>query len=84
MQLKPLAIFKPHPNDIDKVSVFVPCVDCGKPHSFDLPEVDWFTGILSLSQGKPIQQAFPNLNPDNREALISGLCPSCSDSIAGD
>ena len=34
--------------------------------------------------GENIQIAFPNLTPNQREILISGICPKCWDNIFPD
>jgi hypothetical protein len=31
--------------------------------------------------GEHIQRAFPNLSPEDRERLITGICPVCWDNI---
>jgi hypothetical protein len=75
--LKDIARFKPHPKDIDKVRITVRCTDCKKDHVFDMPEADWFLGLSRLRDNDLMQHAFPNLSPDNRETLISRICPRC-------
>ena len=82
--IRELFTFSPHPTNIDKVRVSVKCCDCKGMHRFDIHEEEWFVGLAALSNGYLMQDAFPNLDPDNREALISRLCPNCFDSICHD
>lgn len=59
--------------DVDTV-----CPCCGKITTVQVPMVgfcNWKFG------GMPIQKAMPELSADVREALISGICPSCWDNI---
>lgn len=79
-----LCTYQPHPTNIDLVRVSVTCCDCRRPHRFDIHESEWFSGLMALQQGELIQRAFPNLNRDHREALISRICPSCFDAISHD
>lgn len=79
--IRELFTFRPHPTNIDKVRVTVPCCECRQPHRFDIDEAQWFSGLDALSKGALMQNAFPNLAPHHREALISRICPSCFDAI---
>lgn len=56
-------------------SVSGPCTSCGKQYAFAGPVTNgqienWKSGML-------IQRAFPNLSAEDREFLISGICPTC-------
>ena len=56
-----------------------PCVFCGKVHSVDLMEYEfnlWREGTL-------IQEAMPDTSVEDREFLISGICPKCQEDIFG-
>jgi len=53
------------------------CYDCQSTTIFNLDPIQY---ALWLS-GTPIQQCFPDLSPDDRELLISGICGSCFDSL---
>ena len=56
-----------------------PCVFCGKVHSIDLMEYEfnlWREGTL-------IQEAMPDTSVEDREFLISGICPKCQEDIFG-
>ena len=49
------------------------CPFCGEIHCVEVP----VEGLLMWEQGTPIQRAMPNLSADEREMLISGICPDC-------
>ena len=56
-----------------EVCVVVSCPFCGKAHEVEVNEsdyLDWQDGMLA-------QDAFPYLSADEREMLISGICPTC-------
>lgn len=40
-------------------------------------------GYLRWHEGELIQNALPSLNADDRERLITGICPSCWDRELG-
>jgi hypothetical protein len=82
--IRELCTVKPHPTDIDTVRITCTCIECRKPHRFDMPEEDWFAGIAALNRGELVQRAFPNLDRDHREMFLSRICPSCFDSISHD
>lgn len=49
------------------------CPFCGMPHDV---EVD-FLDFCAWQNGALAQDAFPYLSADEREMLISGICPDC-------
>lgn len=53
------------------------CPFCGKETAILLPEADY----ADWTNGKNAQDAFPYLSAETRESLISGICPSCWDSM---
>jgi len=53
------------------------CFQCGKPGELKIPSPDYFAGIKKLEQGALIQDAFPSLNTEQREQIISGTHPEC-------
>lgn len=60
--------------------VEVTCVNCKTHHTITVPTDGykrWATG-----QAK-IQDALPMLSEDERELLMSGICPRCWDKIFG-
>lgn len=58
---------------MEKISIFTTCPQCGcdnKVRVFKDDLVKWENGALA-------QDAFPYLSADEREMLISGICPKC-------
>jgi hypothetical protein len=56
------------------------CVSCQTPHNLTVPAqnyMDWRNGTY-------IQNALSMLNKDDREMLVSGICPECWDAMFGD
>ena len=56
------------------------CPHCHKLQTIEVNEIqysDWMAG-------KNIQKAFPDLTADQREILMSGICPECWDEIFQD
>ena len=74
------------PDDIRSVSptmvhVEYTCPLCGKTTKLDIPAKgawDYFV------KGKYVQNAFPELNADTREVLVSGICPECQKGVFKD
>ena len=56
------------------------CPECGKVHSFEVEEADW----IKWQEGALIQRAFPYLNDNQRESLITGYCSECWDKLFKD
>ena len=59
------------------MKIQVTCPKCGKLQVLEVQDSqynDWMAG-------KNIQKAFPDLTPDQREILMSGICPECWDKI---
>ena len=54
------------------------CPFCGKTQEI---EVDYFDFWMWSEQGICAQNAFPYLTANEREALISGICPKCWDDM---
>lgn len=55
------------------VTIRTTCPFCNKVQSITVNTQDyrrWKGGLL-------IQEAFPNLSADDREALMTGICPAC-------
>ena len=53
------------------------CPFCGKTHYIEVKAKDY----LAWQDGELVQDAFPYLSADEREMLISGICPSCWDGM---
>lgn len=56
-----------------EVCVITECPFCHRANEIEVNEMDY----LDWSDGKLAQEAFPYLSADEREMLISGICPSC-------
>ena len=62
-----------------EVCVVTRCPFCGRDNEIEVNEndyFDWQDGVLA-------QVAFPYLSANEREALISGTCPTCWEKIFG-
>ena len=55
------------------------CVFCGKPHTVEVMEYQFNVWRM----GELIQNAMPDTSVEDREFLISGICPKCQESIFG-
>ena len=62
-----------------EVTVITSCPFCGHANEVAVNEMDY----LDWQDGTLAQNAFPYLSPDEREALISGICPDCWDKMFG-
>jgi hypothetical protein len=56
------------------------CPFCGRVNEVDVYEEDL---VAWVNGDKLVQDAFPYLSADEREMLISGICPTCWDSMFG-
>ena len=56
------------------------CPLCGKENEIEVGIGQYF----KWKDGLLVQDAFPDLSPEEREILISGVCSSCQDDIFGD
>jgi hypothetical protein len=57
------------------------CYHCGKNGYIIMSQKDYFKGKKAYEQGAFVQDAFPNLNIDEREQIISGTHPQCWDEL---
>jgi hypothetical protein len=64
---------------LDKVQITTKCPSCGEKKIMYVSA----KGFKSWKEGGHIQDAFPTLSPDDRERLLSGLCPACWDKEFG-
>lgn len=56
--------------------VEVKCIICGSAHIVKVPKI----GYMLWRSGKAsIQDALPGLSDDERELLLSNICPRCFD-----
>ena len=56
------------------------CPFCGKVNEVGVNEMDYW----DWQDGALVQNAFPYLSADEREALISGICPKCWNKMFGE
>ena len=56
-----------------EVCVVTRCPFCGRANEVEVNEDDYF----DWDDGKHAQDAFPYLSANEREMLISGICPTC-------
>lgn len=56
------------------------CPNCGNFNVVSVKSKDWFAYV----NGALVQDAFPYLFADEREMLISGICPGCWERLFGD
>lgn len=56
------------------------CPFCEKTHILIVPAEGW----TAYNNGVLIQDAFPNMTADEREFILTGICPECWDSMGGD
>ncbi len=61
-------------------TVSVPCPFCHTHSTVEVP----LDGFIAWRNGELIQNALPALSADDRELLISGVCPSCWDTMPFD
>ena len=57
-----------------------PCPYCGTISKVAVPE----SGLRQWKSGTRIQDALPMLTEDEREILMSGVCPKCWDEVFGE
>lgn len=56
-----------------EVCVVTQCPMCGRANEIEVNDFDY----LDWSDGMLAQEAFPYLSVQEREMLISGICPDC-------
>lgn len=62
-----------------EVCVITRCPFCGRANEVEVNEMDY----LDWQDGTFVQDAFPYLSANEREMLISGICPACWASTFG-
>lgn len=55
------------------------CPICANAHEVEVNEQDYW----DWEDGALAQDVFPYLDPEEREVLISGICPTCANKIFG-
>lgn len=53
------------------------CFKCGKTGELKMPTDIYFAGIKKYENGAFIQDAFPTLNAEQREQIMTGIHPEC-------
>ena len=66
-------------NATNHVIVFRTCPFCKKEQRKEYP----IEGYARFMQGAHVQDCFPDMTPDDREFLITGICPTCWDLTFG-
>jgi hypothetical protein len=61
------------------IKIDITCPFCGKEYQVEVPE----DGYNRWLDGELIQRAMPTVVPEDREALISGICTECWDKTFG-
>ena len=56
------------------------CPICGETNYISVESEDWYAYV----NGELAQNAFPYLFADEREMLISGICPTCWNKMFGE
>jgi hypothetical protein len=79
--IRQMCTFKPHPDKEHTLVITTSCPFCFSTTTFDIPEADWYDGIMKWNTGALIQSAFPKLNADQRELLKTGICTPCFNNI---
>lgn len=59
--------------NLKEVCIITACPFCGKGNEVWANEDDYW----DWQDGELVQNAFPYLSADEREMLISGICPEC-------
>lgn len=63
------------------VTVKITCQSCGEVHTFNVDE----NALTRFAKGEiHIQDAFPDMDPGDREMFLSGLCGKCYDELFKD
>ena len=63
-----------------EVTIVTACPFCGHSNEVAVNEADYW----DWQDGALVQDAFPYLTADEREMLISGICPTCWAKTFGD
>lgn len=63
-----------------EVTILTVCPFCGHANEIAVNEEDYFDWAFD---GALVQDAFPYLSADEREMIISGICPTCWEKAFG-
>ena len=61
------------------IEINIECPFCGKEYKVSVPEEGYYRWV----EGELIQRAMPDVAPEVREALISGICEDCWNNVFG-
>ena len=53
------------------------CIHCGEAGEIKIPSDTYFAGIKAIDNGALIQDAFPTLDREQREQIMTGIHPEC-------
>lgn len=62
-----------------EITIVTHCPFCGHANFIEVNDVDYW----AWQNGALAQDAFPYFSADERELLISGICPTCWDRVFG-
>ena len=62
-----------------EVCVVIACPFCSRSNEVEVNEADYW----DWDDGMLVRDAFPYLSADEREMLITGICPACFDKTFG-
>lgn len=65
---------------MENITIATRCPFCGHANFIEVHEDDYWR----WQDGALVQNAFPYLSADEREMLISGICPKCWDGMFGE
>lgn len=65
---------------IRPIEIECTCPFCGQTHIVTVEEMDY---LFWEATDTPVQKVFPYLSADEREMLISGICPTCWEKTFG-
>lgn len=55
------------------MTIVTECPLCGQQHAIEVSDM----GLIAYNRGALIQDAFPDLTKEEREMLMTGICPEC-------
>lgn len=62
------------------IAILTTCPICGESYEITVEFADY----LDWQSGELVQNAFPYLFPEEREMLLSGICPECWERVFGE
>lgn len=71
----------PDPSDSTRVVLTRKCPFCGKEQTMSVKQNIFNMGMSAIRCGSRIQDAFPTWTADQREFILTGICPACWDNM---